>query len=761
MEPQIYVQEKGLAPLVGWSSFSSSLDPSPDRNYDHGYSQKKFLKNPKTKLRSFQNRSNNETKEKLLTRNKNEIGKTIKENCTSENKHNQKPKIPDGGWGWVIVFSSFLMSMIADGICFTFGILYVEFLEEFGASNSVTSWIGSLFVSVPLLTGPIMSALVERFGCRVMTIVGGIISAVGFLLSSFADSIALMYLTFGVISGLGLGVCYVTAVVSIAYWFDKRRTLAVGLGACGTGVGTFIYAPLTQYLIEELGWRGTMIILAGTLLNICVCGMLMKEPGWVIMEQKGSNAKTSKYTSSAQSLSRKSEIDADFPNVEEIRKLLKRTEKPEYILQTLATFMESPSDNNISTNKFSRSVVNIPTFIKKSEKVPLEVLEQLSANKRLYNVIFENYPTLLTCRSTSEKSLTTVIDESSILPPTVPITMTMKLKLADKELQKQNKKKAEDDDISTDLLERTIPNEIVLPIAPHYALPPVRLDSLPLLRRDGINIQHCLHSLKLHKHSLVYRCAGLSSSNYRLMASSCPNIYRNSATILIKKTKQRWYKGIVEILKSIIDFSLFLDLHFFLMSLSTMILFTWFIVPYFYLVEHLQRNRYTDSEASVTISILGASNFVGMIGLGWAGDRPWMNVLKAYAVCLILCGVSCVAIMVFTENYTMVLVFSASFGLFFSSTYSFTPAILVELISLENFTFAYGLILLCQGIGHLIGPPIAGYIFDVTNTWEQTFWQAGIWIVISGILIFFIPYTSNKRICGSDTKTTNDECVKA
>ncbi|XP_018318941.2 monocarboxylate transporter 12-like isoform X2 [Agrilus planipennis] len=750
MEPQIYVQEKGLAPLVGWSSFSSSLDPSPDRNYDHGYSQKKFLKNPKTKLRSFQNRSNNETKEKLLTRNKNEIGKTIKENCTSENKHNQKPKIPDGGWGWVIVFSSFLMSMIADGICFTFGILYVEFLEEFGASNSVTSWIGSLFVSVPLLTGPIMSALVERFGCRVMTIVGGIISAVGFLLSSFADSIALMYLTFGVISGLGLGVCYVTAVVSIAYWFDKRRTLAVGLGACGTGVGTFIYAPLTQYLIEELGWRGTMIILAGTLLNICVCGMLMKEPGWVIMEQKG-----------AQSLSRKSEIDADFPNVEEIRKLLKRTEKPEYILQTLATFMESPSDNNISTNKFSRSVVNIPTFIKKSEKVPLEVLEQLSANKRLYNVIFENYPTLLTCRSTSEKSLTTVIDESSILPPTVPITMTMKLKLADKELQKQNKKKAEDDDISTDLLERTIPNEIVLPIAPHYALPPVRLDSLPLLRRDGINIQHCLHSLKLHKHSLVYRCAGLSSSNYRLMASSCPNIYRNSATILIKKTKQRWYKGIVEILKSIIDFSLFLDLHFFLMSLSTMILFTWFIVPYFYLVEHLQRNRYTDSEASVTISILGASNFVGMIGLGWAGDRPWMNVLKAYAVCLILCGVSCVAIMVFTENYTMVLVFSASFGLFFSSTYSFTPAILVELISLENFTFAYGLILLCQGIGHLIGPPIAGYIFDVTNTWEQTFWQAGIWIVISGILIFFIPYTSNKRICGSDTKTTNDECVKA
>lgn len=42
-----------------------------------------------------------------------------------------------------------------------------------------------------------------------------------------------MFLTFGIIAGLGLGMCYVTAVVCIAYWFDKKRTLATGLGACG------------------------------------------------------------------------------------------------------------------------------------------------------------------------------------------------------------------------------------------------------------------------------------------------------------------------------------------------------------------------------------------------------------------------------------------------------------------------------------------------------------------------------------------------
>lgn len=74
----------------------------------------------------------------------------------------EKPVLPDGGWGWVVVFSSLMVSLITDGIGFSFGLLYVKFLEEFESSNAETSIIGSVFMSVPLLTGPIMSALVDR-----------------------------------------------------------------------------------------------------------------------------------------------------------------------------------------------------------------------------------------------------------------------------------------------------------------------------------------------------------------------------------------------------------------------------------------------------------------------------------------------------------------------------------------------------------------------------------------------------------------------
>lgn len=190
----------------------------------------------------------------------------------------------DGGWGWCVVFASFLISMIGDGICFSFGLLYTEFLNEFGESKSVTSWIGSLFMAVPLLTGPIMSALVDRYGCKSMTVLGGFISGMGFVLSSFAESITVLFLTFGILAGLGLGLCYVTIVVGVAHWFHKKRNFAFGLAACGTGVGTFVYAPMTEYFIQVYGWRGTTLLLAGTFFNICVCGLLLRKPDW--MEQK-------------------------------------------------------------------------------------------------------------------------------------------------------------------------------------------------------------------------------------------------------------------------------------------------------------------------------------------------------------------------------------------------------------------------------------------------------------------------------------------
>jgi len=89
-----------------------------------------------------------------------------------------------------------------------------------------------------------------------------------------------------------------------------------------------------------------------------------------------------------------------------------------------------------------------------------------------------------------------------------------------------------------------------------------------------------------------------------------------------------------------------------------------------------------------------------------------MNITKAYAANLVLCGVTTLAMPIFVLQYWLLAATVALFGLFFASCFSFTPPILVQLVPLEKFTTAYGLILLCQGIGNLLGPPLGGlYMF--------------------------------------------------
>ncbi|KOC60126.1 Monocarboxylate transporter 14 [Habropoda laboriosa] len=665
---------------IGPSPTNKSLIPTSDSTGSHPYEKSDETSNCKKCSETRAIITSNPGYRDDDTRDSIDSDSSLEDELTGKDRKG-KPKIPDGGWGWVVVLASLVISMIADGVSFSFGLLYIEFLHEFGASKSKTAWIGSLFMAVPLLSGPIMSALVDRYGCRSMTILGGLISGIGFVLSCFSNTIEVMYLTFGAIAGLGLGLCYVTAVVSIAYWFDKKRTLAVGLGACGTGIGTFVYAPMTSYFIEEYGWRGTCLLLAGSFFNMIVCGTVMRDPEWWIMEQQKQNGATPKKSITKSEYDRSSASPVDeFPGVDELRKMLKSGHTPEYLLQILSTTTEDPQMAN-GDMKF-RSVVNLPTFVKHNEKVPVEVLESLSSNPRLYKVILENYPNLLSCR---KNNVNTTRFEKRIK-------------------QAHDEPKHEDSHTTNNVHSGSACNTIKNHIAKKISKKESE-EANPLLAKE---LEHKFFSVL-----------------------------------------SKWYSELVDLLKGMMDFSMFLELHFLFLSLSTILLFTWFIVPYFYLAEHLTRNSYTESDAANLLSIIGITNTIGMIGLGWAGDQPWMNVSKTYTWCLVACGMATILMTTLTPYYNLLMVTSAAFGLFFASSFSFTPVILVELIPLERFTTAYGLSLLCQGIGNLLGPPLAGWLFDVTNSWDLSFYMAGGWIVVSGLLVGLIPYTKNRKIWGT------------
>jgi MFS family permease len=104
-----------------------------------------------------------------------------------------------------------------------------------------------------------------------------------------------------------------------------------------------------------------------------------------------------------------------------------------------------------------------------------------------------------------------------------------------------------------------------------------------------------------------------------------------------------------------------------------------------------------------------------MVFLGWLGDQPRCDVSKTYAYCLVACGLSTLLMPLFITKYWVLIILCTVFGLTFASSFSFTPIILVRLVNLDDFTCAYGLILLVQGVGSLVGPPLAGIIYDITG----------------------------------------------
>ena len=81
---------------------------------------------------------------------------------TSVSTNTDSYTAPDGGFGWLVVAASFLINMIADGVTFSFGIMFEEFQLEFSSSSAATAGVVSVFHAVPLLTGPIATWLADR-----------------------------------------------------------------------------------------------------------------------------------------------------------------------------------------------------------------------------------------------------------------------------------------------------------------------------------------------------------------------------------------------------------------------------------------------------------------------------------------------------------------------------------------------------------------------------------------------------------------------
>ncbi|XP_067854604.1 monocarboxylate transporter 5-like [Heptranchias perlo] len=180
---------------------------------------------------------------------------------------------PEGGWGWVIVFNLFVINVLAMGLLKSFGILSVALQEIFQASMEQISWIGSIMSCVRLTAGPIAGIFCAKLGLKQTGILGGAMVSTGLFLSSYIERIVFLYVTLGLLTGCGFAFLSQAAALNTTRYFRKKLTTACAISRAGTGL-TFALAPFTQYLLNEYGWQGTMLILCGLTLHLIPLGML-------------------------------------------------------------------------------------------------------------------------------------------------------------------------------------------------------------------------------------------------------------------------------------------------------------------------------------------------------------------------------------------------------------------------------------------------------------------------------------------------------
>ncbi|XP_050534916.1 monocarboxylate transporter 1 isoform X2 [Daktulosphaira vitifoliae] len=707
-------------------------------------------------------------------------------------EYHDLPPPPDGGYGWVIVLASFMCNMVVDGIAYTFGIFHKHFMNYYNESYGKTAWVGSLLSGMYLSAGPVVSALTNKYGCRTVCIAGSVIAAAAFALSTISPNLNVLMLTYGILGGIGFGLIYLPAVVCVGYYFETKRSLATGIAVCGSGFGTFAFAPLANLLLEHFDWRQSNLILAGMIFSCGIFGALMKpleypNEGCKPLLQRMADEKRMQMERGSiggsyfivqlkdGSLEKRQKLPLNIdPGVHSsfnLDELVGSTGSPITPIPTMAVLptikeVKAPEQSGSSNSSSNAGSGELKSDKKKDEKskdtVELKNGDKPINGEKLLNG--ENNGELNEVkaalpRNASQPAFTTHVQG---LPKngSVPFFDRIRKTSASERYRptlgpiKVSRPNLNSNGDIRKSIHLKLSNVSILGSKNNNAE-----DMWSNVDTDSIGYTSSKTSIGGNKREIVrpmsrkdifYSGSVLNLPEYRSQKSLAS--YRQSILSLPKSMMKVNEKGEEEIdegccpclpesinsvLSSMMDTSLLQNPVFILIGISNFFGMAGLYVPFVFLVDYAQEAGMgiNKDQATFLISIIGITNTIGRVVCGFIADYPRVDSLFLNNICLLICTAA-VAATPFCVVYYHYVTMAMFFGIAVSGYISLTSILLVDLLGLEKLTNAFGLLILFRGAAAIVGTPLAGAVYDWKKSYDWPFFMAAIFFLVSALTSF-------------------------
>src|ERR1700756_107177 len=203
---------------------------------------------------------------------------------------------------WVVAIAGVFLQ-IALGAVYAWSVFRVPLSKQFGWTISEITLTFTISIFVLGFAAFFGGLWLNRKGPRIVALTGGALYGLGVFLASFSHNLSWLYLSYGLIGGIGLGLGYIVPVAVLVKWFPDRRGLITGIAVGGFGAGALITAPVATRLIQTVGVLPTFAYLGIAYFIIAIIAASFMQnppegyqpPGWTPTAKETAQRATRDY----------------------------------------------------------------------------------------------------------------------------------------------------------------------------------------------------------------------------------------------------------------------------------------------------------------------------------------------------------------------------------------------------------------------------------------------------------------------------------